>query len=195
MTPVFRAVALCGVLAIAVPSSAADPAAGTLDDAHRSVSYTGGPYVVPNQTARATGEAAPICEEGTETCDVYVLTVALSDELRGSEDNRFPTVEITVGWDLDNADFDVYVYAPDGTLVDYAYTSSNPEQMYLPLEDLPNGEYRIVVIPWNPAAQTFTADIAVTGLAEPKGLAVLAGGAGLPCLLALGAFALARRRR
>lgn len=194
MNRILRTAIACGVLAVALPSAAADPASGTIDDAHLSQSYTGGPYVVPNQAARATGESAPICEEDTGTCDVYTLTLALSDELRGSEDNHFPTIEITVGWELDNADFDVYVYAPDGALVDYAYTSSNPEQLYLPLEDLPNGDYRIVVIPWQPAAQTFTATIAVTGVAPAKGL-LLAGAAGLPLLLAFAAFAAGRRRR
>jgi hypothetical protein len=58
------------------PASASNPSSGTLTDANPQVTYTAGPFVVPNATD-VTG--APTCDATipAEQCDSFALTVSV----------------------------------------------------------------------------------------------------------------------
>src|SRR5512134_80741 len=64
------------LLPIAAPVIAADPAQGQLTDSARSVTYGGGPFVLPNRTDPLLGDGTTlVC--APLTCDEFALTVAL----------------------------------------------------------------------------------------------------------------------
>jgi len=169
---------------------------GTLDDHTTSLSYTGGPYVVPNVTTQVTSTAgmANICKPGTPTCDVYTLTLNFSDDFL--KKNPDATLSINVSWAVlvpnpedDLPDYDVYFYDSQGNQLASSAGSVSPEQISVPLELLANGVYTVQVIPFAPMGSTFDMNISLTDLGGSKN-GILAGGLlpslMLPFLIAVG---------
>lgn len=174
----------CG-LSIACGAVLAD-GSGTLNDGALSLSYTSEPYVMANRVSYNTG--THVCEAGT--CDVYTLTVEISDNFRNDPANTSAYFEFLVS---SAGDFDLYIQDSDGTQI-AASENSGDEYLELFPEDLPNGTYTLWLVPYTAAADTVELGIAVKGTQSKNGLASVFAGALAPALLLPFAW-LARRRR
>jgi hypothetical protein len=185
--------ALAAALALAPMPAPAD-GSGTLNDEALSLEYTSPPYFVPNVTGE-TGAAggSAICEQGTPICDVFDLTIAVSDELRKAHPDAF--VELAYTWGA-QSDYDIFVYDSDGTQVASAtnFVGAGGDTVFLYLETLTNGVYHIEAIPYLPLGDAFTMNATVAGLAEEKG-GVLGVGAINLAILTLFAITLGLRRK
>ncbi len=134
----------------ALPADAASPDAGTVSPTAPTASYTGGPFVAPN----VTGTAGTVDCSAPQSCDDYALTV---DAPAGYAADHGLT--ISVAWPSSAADFDVYLLDAAGSEVASAASSADPEVIQVP----PNaGTYTVRVVPFAPAGQSYTADIALT---------------------------------
>jgi PKD repeat protein len=133
----------------------ATPANGTLTDSSGPITYTAGPFFVPNPTAQANG--APLCNAATP-CDDFTLTVAVPPGLATTH-----KVKVVVSWPVATADFDVYILQ-GSTTVTTAASSSDPEVAFLPAV---SGAYTIRVTPFAPAGQSITATISLVQLPPP----------------------------
>lgn len=197
-----RPLAVLLAAAFALPAAAADPASGTITDTQTSVEWTGGPYIVPNLTP-ALGEAFedPVCEEGTETCDVFRFEINLTSA-NLDDDLMILTVEWndSIPDDANPAanlpDYDLYLYNDDtGERVATQATAANPEAMFF----IPaNGRYRLDVIPFAAMNEPYTGKVQFVKFEEEKNtaLSIFGGALGTGTLMALAGFAaLARRRR
>lgn len=149
------------------PIHAPTPASsGTIDAAHPTLTYSDGPFVVPNATAQA---GAPDCTVPM-SCSDFTLTVASTDQTK--------QVRISISWPLSTADFDLYVYNGDpalGSLAGTSASSADPEVVILPAPTV-TSVYTIRVVPFAPAGQTYTANVSL----EAKPSVPVAGTAPAP---------------
>jgi hypothetical protein len=130
--------------------TAPNPSSWTLDDAHPTVTYSDGPFVVPNATAQA---GDPICT-APMSCSDFGLTVG-----SGIANPTTKQVRVSVGWPVSAADFDVYIYAgfpATGSPIASSASSADPEVVIL---QATSATYTIRVVPFNPAGQTYTATV------------------------------------
>ena len=134
--------ALGGALLLAGGALSATPASGTVT-LQGSLAWTGGPFVASN----AVG-----CQgAGDPTCDNFLLTV-------DKPDSGTYKVEITVSTANTRDDFDVFVYGPDGMLVDDATSMGTPPERVL-IPNAVEGTYRVEVQPFvaRPGITTYQA--------------------------------------
>lgn len=191
------------ILALAATAAlAAEPAEGTLTDTSGPLSYTAGPFLLPNPTPQlGAAGAPPVCEPATMTCDVYSLTVTLPDGY--ADANPDDSIVIETSWavlpEQDTtgvADFDVYLHDEDGDEVANAATAANPERIRLPVFG-GTRKFEIRTITYAPAGQSFETTIRLEKFeaqSSSTGL-VGAGSTGAATLLALALAGLARRVR
>src|SRR3954471_14692628 len=134
------------LLAVTTGADAATPASGTVSDAARTVTWTGGPFTVPNPTGNALD--MPDCT-APQACDDFVLHV---NTPAGYEDTH--QLAVSVGWANTAADFDVYVLDAEGSAVGTAASSADPEVVVI---DPVAGDYTVRVVPFAPLGETYTA--------------------------------------
>ncbi len=149
------------LLFVASAVNAASPASGTLSESE-SLSWTGdAPFVVTNVTP-ASG--MPQCVAEPAACDVFELTVAVSERFRKDEKNKRSSARFIVSWPNPSGagDFDVYLRTADGSLVADAATSANPEAITVPVAALKDGGYRFEVIPFAPLGDNYEATAEVS---------------------------------
>ena len=135
----------------AVPAAdAADPSSGTVTDSAASVSWSSGPFAVPNPT-NAAGD--PTCNAVT-VCDDYALHV---DTPPGYGDGH--QLAIGIEWANSAADFDLYVLDSAGEVVGTSASSADPELVLLPPD---SGDYTVRVVPYLPLGESFTGTAELT---------------------------------
>lgn len=172
--------ALLGGLCLFSASALAD-GSGTLNDATLTLSYSGGPLVLPNPLVLADSAAPPpTCMEGLPTCDVYTLTVDLSDAFRADPANDKLRVSFTLSFE---GDWDMWMLNEAGEVIAAGAGTDNPEVIALGLNALPNGVYQFQTTPFFPETTGFELTADATGAKS----AAAAGKSGSG--LALGAFA------
>jgi hypothetical protein len=137
------AIVITGALLYA-PAQAADPAAGMISSTTTSVTWTSGPFAVPNTTG-LLGD--PVCNAVT-VCDDFQLTVSTPAGYGDTHDLR-----IEVRWPNAAADFDLYVLDPSGAIITSSASSSDPEVVLLPPT---SGVYVVRAVPFAPLAQSLT---------------------------------------
>jgi CARDB len=167
LTGLAAAAALAGVaLTHSTAAQASSPAQGSISDASTSVSWGGGPFVVPNPSAQASG--LPDCT-APSSCDDYTLHVSTP---AGYGDMH--ALKIGVGWPQTSADFDVYVLDQAGNPVGQAASSADPEQVVIPPT---SGTYTVRVVPFLPLGQSYTAKAALVDqpVPPPPGTATAPG--------------------
>jgi hypothetical protein len=155
---------------------ASTPTEGTVTDTSTSVSWTGGPFAVPNVTGTALD--APDCTV-PQSCDDFTLHVSTP---AGYGDTH--SLRIDVNWPETAADFDVYVLDQSGNPVGQAASSADPEQVVLPPT---TGTYTVRVVPFLPLGQSYTAKATLVdqpvppppGTATPPGFTTYAAPTGL----------------
>ena len=64
-------------LGVCTSAFAATPSSGSLTDTNPKVTYTGGPYAIPNVTDQLNGNGFPTCDatNPAEQCDMFTLNV------------------------------------------------------------------------------------------------------------------------
>ncbi len=133
------------VLAAGVASTdASTPTGGSVSETATSVSWSGGPFVVPNVTAQA---GDPVCTP--TTCDDFALHVSTSAAYGSTHQLR-----IAVSWPNTAADFDVYLLDSAGRTVATAASSADPETV---VTAPTSGDYVVRVVPFAPIGQSYSA--------------------------------------
>ena len=135
---------------------AATPASGTLTDSNPKLTYTAGPFLVPNITDNVSG--TPLCDPTipVEQCDTYLLTVNVA-----STDASTKRIRVTISFPIAAGEFDVFVFDSNGNLVGSDTAGGEPSVATFPAV---SGSYKVVVDPWNPLGQSFTATIAMEAI-------------------------------
>ena len=141
----------------------ANPSSGTLTDATPMVTYTGGPYTVPNVTDQANGQTGgtqfPTCDPliPAEQCDMFTLTVNVA-----AADASTKQIRISIDWaPVTNADYDLFVYAGPYQNSTTNQIAQNPSGVDPAVVVIPaiSGTYTIVLDPFNPLGDTFVGTI------------------------------------
>lgn len=126
---------------------AATSESGAVTPDNPKITYSAGPFTVPNVTG-TTGEV----QCGTATpCHEYSLTVTTPPGY-GADHN----MRIQVEWSNSAADFDVYVFDGSGNSVGTAASTADPETVIIPPT---SGNYIIRVVPYAPLGESFTGTI------------------------------------
>lgn len=116
----------------AMPVQAAEPASGTVSPGQPSTSWRGGPFEVSNPVACQPGVDAP-------GCDRFHLTIEPP-----AEGGHLVEVSIEPSGAAD--DYDLFVFAPDGSEAGSSATASGSETVTL--EEPEAGTYEVVVQAW-----------------------------------------------
>lgn len=148
----------------------AAPVDDTLSPTNKSITYTGGPFVIPtNSTDSAAG---PVDCDQANPCEDHALTIDIPQDYKTANPSDFVKVEVTWSDPTGGQDLDVFlVDNPD----DRAYPahagngSANPEVFTVPVSSLPAGSshYFVRVIPFVSTGQAYTATINLVSLATP----------------------------
>ena len=163
----FLLTAALGAAVLVVPAAqpwadAADPSEGSISDSATTVSWAGGPFVVPNVSGNVTD---PVCP-ASAVCDDFTLHVSTPP---GYESGH--QLSISVAWPNSAADFDLYVLDSAGAVVGTSASSADPELVLLP----PNsGDYTVRVVPFAPLGQSYTATATLTSTPVPPPPATIA---------------------
>jgi hypothetical protein len=136
-------------------SEAATPNSGTLSTGTPTITYTAGPFLVPNVTGTA---GAVICNAVTP-CDEFRLTVSVPAGYDAGHD-----VKITIQWPTAVADFDLYLLDANGAEVRSSASSSDPETVVVPAV---SGTYTVRVVPFAPLGQSFTGTLSLVDHPAP----------------------------
>lgn len=141
-------------LLLAIPSAAlaADPSSGTLTSTSGALTYTGGPYFVPNPSPQAgvAGEP-PVCEDDGVSCDRFELTVDLPANYDVT--NPLDEVQVSVAWPDPTADFDLYIFDEEGREIATSAGSADPEVARF-LAGKGSKKYIVQAIPFAPLGQS-----------------------------------------
>ncbi|MEY2497922.1 MAG: hypothetical protein QOD12_1478, partial [Verrucomicrobiota bacterium] len=134
------------------------PPAGVLTEISGPITFTGGPYPVPNPSSQANG--VPICN-AVLVCDEFALTVSgLSPVTTATK-----YIRIEIHWpELGETQFDLYVFQGNTTtgrviaqnLGNQTYV--DPDVVLIPAV---NGSYTIRVVPFLPNGQSITGTVSL----------------------------------
>ena len=147
-TRVVGLLALAGLVAAGIgtsPAGAADTTS-SVSRSHRTSTWSGGPFVVPNVTAQAGDQ--PDCTT-PQSCDDHTLHVRTPDGY-----GRRHQLVVKVAWGNAAADFDVYVLTSAGHVVATAASSADPEEVVLPGRA---AKYTVRIVPFAPLGETYKA--------------------------------------
>ena len=164
-----RLAAFASLLCLAAAAHAATPASGTLSTSQASLSFTGGPFLVPNETDTPydnLGSPNPVCQSPGVDCDKFALTVDLPADYGTTHPNAqvaiktsWPTV--TGAGPVADACFADYLLDSSGTIVNAAYTCGNPEVM-MAVAGQGTQQYTVEIIPELPLGQSYTTTVELT---------------------------------
>src|SRR5213082_3928601 len=94
---IFAAFILCSVGAwLAMFSFASNPSSGTLTDASGPQTYTAGPFNAANPTPVIEVDRGPECNNPSQPCDDYALTVTLPTGYHAAHPNA--AVKVAMSW-------------------------------------------------------------------------------------------------
>jgi len=134
---------IIGLAAAITPvAGAAKPAGGTLSKAKRSLSWSGGPYTVSQPTGDAQTQTGGLVETacpGGKTdsmCDHFMLKVNMGagSKIKISLGASSSGLEILQTVADGPNDFDLYVYAPDGSEVGESVNAGTHESLIFALK-------------------------------------------------------------
>lgn len=150
MRVVRAALLVSTILALAVEpaAEAASPASGTLQRTKRVLRWSGGPFAVAE-----TNYLGPACVAGADDplCDHFQLTIRLGEDAVIRVTIKTPSANPEDGVaPLDGDDYDLYVYAPNGSKVAQAENSAGNETLVFTHRARNNGRpYEVRVAPWS----------------------------------------------
>lgn len=195
------------LLFTAAAQAAPTPASGELNATDSALTFSGGPFTVPNPTSDSfyLGGSEPedtpvVCNAALMNCDVYALTVAIPDEVRSADASKDSVVRFVVLFQSEQpgsdtvglTSFEAYLYdARDKKLArsEYNFTGAdNSAGFELPLNALPNGPFELRVTANRGLGASYTAELALAQPAAKRTANGAAGGALAPMLLLALAF-------
>lgn len=150
---VLASVLLAGLSA---PALAATPSSGQLTATQRTLTYSGGPFVLPNRTDPLFGDGSTQqCVPEASPCDDFALTVNIPANMRGA------SVRVAVAADNGTSDFDVYVLDESGSYIAIGYNPGGTESTGF---DVAPGtsHYTVRVTPYSNNASAYTAQITLS---------------------------------
>lgn len=132
---------------------AATPDAGAITDESRDLAYGAGPFPVRNASAGAV-VADEQCVEPALPCDIYTLTIELSDAYLAAH----PDDIVVIQWRWPNPfeDYDFRIFDESGAVVTTAGTASDPENAIIGAK---NGTYTIRGVPFTVLGGSFEATL------------------------------------
>ncbi len=138
------------------PALASTPSSGALTDANPTLTYTAGPFLIPNVTDNVNG--TPSCDPTipAEQCDTFALTVNVA-----AKDASTKRIKVTISFPISAGEFDVFVFDSQGNLLGSDTAGGEPSVATIPAV---SGTYSIVVDPWNPLGQSFTATVSLEAI-------------------------------
>lgn len=137
----------------------ASPSSGTLTDSQTKLTYTAGPFAVPNLTDSVSGTPTCSTTVPAEQCDTYTLTVNVA-----SGDSKTKQISISLSFPNSAGEFDVFVFNASNTLIASDTAGGEPSAVLIPAV---SGVYSIVVDPWNPLGQSFVGTISLQTTPTP----------------------------
>jgi hypothetical protein len=145
-----------GIFALAGSALASTPSSGTLTDANPTLSYTAGPFAVPNVTDNVSG--TPTCDATipAEQCDTFHLKVAVA-----STDASGKRIKVTISFPIAAGEFDLFIFDANGNLLGSDTAGGEPSVASIPAV---SGTYTVVVDPWNPLGQSFTGTVSLESI-------------------------------
>ena len=180
---VFAAFLLCAASGLlAMFSFASSPTTGTITPNNPKLTYTAGPFFVPNKSPIPEVDGGPRCNNPAQPCDDYALTVNLPSNY--IENNPGAALKVTASWSdsgTGNSDYDLYVFknprndcSPnDCTVTDgsqaadsQSASSNNPEVATIPLVDGVS-HYTVVVVPYTPTGESVNVVVELLQSAAP----------------------------
>ncbi len=150
------------VIALPLTAMAATPSSGTLTDGSGPLTYSAGPFNTPNPTPVPEVDVGPQCNNPTQPCDDFALTVALPSGYTAAHPNA--AVKVTLSW-IDSgtgkSDYDLYIYQgtvtnTDGSQQAYAQSASSNDPEVASFGGLVDGSnvYTVKVVPYTPTGET-----------------------------------------
>jgi len=148
-------------------ASAATPSSGTLSDVSGPLNYTAGPFNVANATPVPEVDAGPRCNNPTQPCDDYTLTVTLPPGYALA--HPLAAVKVTMSWTdtgSGKSDYDLYVYQGvvttlDGSQQAYAQSASGSDPEVAVFMGVPDGSstYTVTIVPYTPTGESVAVKI------------------------------------
>ncbi|HYY94563.1 MAG TPA: sialidase family protein, partial [Pyrinomonadaceae bacterium] len=160
----------------ALPSASATPTptgGNTLTDGGGPLTFTRGPYLVPNPSSQATGK--PTCNAALP-CDEYTFNVNVSDAT-----SKTKYIRVELAWPVvGEAQFDLYVF--DGTTANGKLIAQSlgdatyviPDVCLIPATAATNGTYTLRIVPFLPFGQSVTGKVSLVDI--PPAAPLDAGG-------------------
>ena len=144
-------IVVLGAVVLIGPAPAATPATGTIGPMPgSSVSWSGGPYVVPTPLPDV---CPPASDPANVRCDHFQLTV---DVPASYWETHTGGADIQITWASSDDDFDLYVYDNTGNLVGQSASSgSTVERFLLQNANSDQSPYEVRVVPFLTAAATY----------------------------------------
>lgn len=191
------ALLLCSIAAmLAVVSFAATPPSGTLSDTNPTLSYKAGPFTASNPTPVLLVDSGPECNNPTQPCDDYQLTLSLPAGYAAAHPNA--AIKVTASWTdagTGQGDYDLYIYktprsdcspnnctVTDGTQQADGQSAggNNPEVATIGISS-DSATYTLVVVPYTSGGETVNVKIELlAGAASVGGVAPPAFGGADP---------------
>src|SRR5581483_11113609 len=163
------AFAVLAACSIASSASAAMPSSGTLSDTSGPLSYSAGPFNTANPTPVPEVDVGPHCNDPSEPCDEFALTVQLPSGYMAAHPNA--EVQVTANWTdggSGKSDYDLYIYqgavtTTDGSEQAYAQSASSSDPEVASFGGLVDGTatYTIIIVPYTPTGETVNVTIAL----------------------------------
>ncbi|PYV13236.1 MAG: hypothetical protein DMG21_21545 [Acidobacteria bacterium] len=146
-------------LGVCTSAFAATPSSGSLTDTNPKVTYTGGPYAIPNVTDQLNGNGFPTCDatNPAEQCDMFTLNVNVA-----AGDASTKQIRITISWSpVSAADYDLFVYKGPYQNSSNNVMASNPSGVDPAVVVIPavSGTYTITLDPFAPLGDTFVGTV------------------------------------
>lgn len=173
---VIRTAVACAALALSCAVCAADPANGTITPDAPKLSFTGGPFLVPNVSTQ--GEVRdvagdPVCQStpGVELiCDKFALKLDLPADYYTT--NPQAVVKLTMSWppvtntpEAADSDYDFLLLDSSGAIIMEGEGTTNPETMVFCAAQGAQ-DYTIEIIPWAALGTSYQVDVEMVD--EPK---------------------------
>lgn len=137
-------------LLVQAPADAANPAGGTINKRKKALAWSGGPFTFSSAFPADTGID---CLQGSsdQLCDHFALTVNLGDGANVEAAIRTPNACSAgcLAAPVEGEDYDLYVYAPDGTLVaEKASPGGNEKLVFKHRKRFSGKPYELRIVPW-----------------------------------------------
>ncbi|HZP65953.1 MAG TPA: sialidase family protein [Rudaea sp.] len=140
-----------------------------MSDTSGPLSYSAGPFNTANPTPVPEVDVGPHCNDPSEPCDEFALTVQLPSGYMAAHPNA--EVQVTANWTdggSGKSDYDLYIYqgavtTTDGSEQAYAQSASSSDPEVASFGGLVDGTatYTIIIVPYTPTGETVNVTIAL----------------------------------